>query len=100
MSVTNYYKIRIVSASQSITSQIYSILESSELDDDENTSDQQHELFDCCEELRFLSLTKINKSEMVVEYESMNSWEPHEEFVTALKRFKKTAVVELKSDSI
>jgi hypothetical protein len=98
MSVVNYYKLSIVSESPAVSSQLYSVLNSSELDD-ENTSELEYDLFDCCEELEILSLKKTGETDIVIEYESLNSWEPHEDFVNTLKRFEKTTVTEIKSES-
>jgi len=85
------YKVRISSRHPHVASRIRALLTTS--DHDESTLDEnEYDLYECSDEVEFLSVTRHDQWQTAVEYEAGDTPRAHANFVKALKGFPETSV--------
>ena len=88
---TTSYKIRVSSRHQHVASRIRALLTTS--NHDESTLDEnEYDLYECSDEVEFLSVSRHDQLQTAVEYEAGDTPVAHANFVKALKGFPDTSV--------
>lgn len=91
MQLTTSYRIRVSSKHPHVASRIRALLSSS-AHNEKALSDSEYELFECSDEVVFLSVSKYDQLQTMIEYEADNNPTAHGNFVSALKCFPDTGV--------
>lgn len=91
MEVMTNYRIRVSSKHPHVAARIRSLLTTSSHDED-SLAENEYDLFECGDEVIFISVSRHDQLQTMIEYEAEDSPSAHTNFVNALKGFPDTGV--------
>lgn len=90
MNETTYFKVNISSRHEHVADQIHSLLRTS-AHDESRLPEEQYDLFECCDEVVMLQVSRLDDFQTLIEYEAEGSLTPHVNLVQALTGFPGTS---------
>ncbi len=93
------YTVQISCRHPHISARIYTLLSSSEHDENFLT-ENDYDVYECSDELEIISVSRIDQLQVQVEYESENTPVGHQNFVSALTGFPDTSVRVLEEEKL
>lgn len=91
MELTTSYRIRVSSKHPHVASRIRALLSTS-VHNEKSLSENEYDLYECSDEIVFLSVSRHDQLQTMIEYEADSKPGAHGNFVAALKCFPDTGV--------
>lgn len=90
MKELTYFKVNVSSRHEHVAEQIHSLLKTSS-HDQYQLPENEYDLFECCDEVEMLGVSRLDDFQTLIEYEADGSLVTHQNLVQALTGFPGTS---------